>query len=249
MNFFNYRMVIFILVALFGIGFSMPSFLQTEGKKISLGLDLQGGLHMRLGVQVDEAVATKMKSIASSIKYYTDDEDILIEDLTFDEITASFMVLDPDEVFKIDEMLKNIRGLDITKSEDHAYSIKLQPAEIELTKDMAVSQAVETIRNRLDQFGLAEPSVVRQGATDIVVELPGIKSQEEEQRARELISKPANLEMMAVDEERSDQVYTMSPAKAAQYGDVILSGSQDESVKYLLKEIPILMVLKLLMQK
>jgi len=233
-------MVIFILVALFGIVFSMPSFLQTDGKKISLGLDLQGGLHMRLGVQVDEAVTTKIKSIASSIKYFTDDEDILIEDLSFDDEKVSFVVLDPDEVSKVDEMLKKIKGLDITKTEDHAYTIKLQPAQIALTKDMAVSQAVETIRNRLDQFGLAEPSVVRQGATDIVVELPGIKSQEQEQRARELISKPANLEMMAVDEERADQVYTMSPAKASQYGDVILSGSADENKKYLLKEIPIL---------
>ena len=240
MNFFNYRLVIFTLVALFGIVFSIPSFLQTEGKKISLGLDLQGGLHMRLGVQVDEAVATKIKSIASSIKYFTDDEDILIEDLTFDDQSVSFVVLDPDEVSKVDEMLSKIKGLDITKTEDHAYTIKLQPAQIALTKDMAVSQAVETIRNRLDQFGLAEPSVVRQGATDIVVELPGIKSQEQEQRARELISKPANLEMMAVDEKRADQVYTMSPAKAAQYGDVILSGSANPNQKYLLKEIPIL---------
>ena len=60
---------------------------------------------------------------------------------------------------------------------------------------MAVGQAVETIRNRLDQFGLAEPSVTRQGKVDIVVELPGIKTPEEEQRARELIAKPANLEL------------------------------------------------------
>lgn len=233
-------MVIFILVTLFGIGFSIPSFLQTEGKKISLGLDLQGGLHMRLGVQVDEAVATKIKSIASSVKYFSDEEDVVIEDLSFDEESLSFIVLDPDEVPKVDTMLANIRGLDITKSEDFTYRIKLQPAEVDLTKDYAVTQAVETIRNRLDQFGLAEPSVVRQGATDIVVELPGIKSAQEEKQARELISKPANLEMMAVDEERADQVYTMSEARAAQYGNVIVESVDNPEIKYLLKEIPIL---------
>ena len=233
-------MVIFILVSLFGIGFSMPSFLQSEGKKISLGLDLQGGLHMRLGVQVDEAVQTKIKSIASSVKYFADEEDVVIEDLSFDEQSLSFIVLDPDEVTKVDEMLANIRGLDITKSEDFTYKIMLQPAEVDLTKDNAVTQAVETIRNRLDQFGLAEPSVVRQGATDIVVELPGIKSAEQEKQARELISKPANLEMMAVDEERADQVYTMSEAKAAQYGNIIVEQINNPEVKYMLKEIPIL---------
>ena len=68
----------------------------------------------------------------------------------------------------------------ILKTDDLSYSIKLTPAEIELTKDMAVGQVVETIRNRLDQFGLAEPTVVRQGTTDIVVQLPGIKTQEDE---------------------------------------------------------------------
>lgn len=233
-------MVIFILAALFGIAFSIPSFLQSEGKKISLGLDLQGGMHMLLGVQVDEAVSTKIKSIASSIKYFSDDEDILIEDLSFDESKVSFIVLDSDEVKKVDEMLSQIRGLDILKSDQLQYTLKLQPAEIELTKDMAVSQAVETIRNRLDQFGLAEPSVTRQGKTDIVVELPGIKSAAEEKAARELIAKPANLELMAVDEDRADQVYTMSEAKAAEYGDVILSKAEDPNQKFLLKEIPVL---------
>lgn len=233
-------MVIFMLAALFGLAFSMPSFLQSEGKKISLGLDLQGGMHMLLGVQVEEAVKNKIKSIASSVKYFTDDEDILIEDLSFDEESLSFLVLDPDEIGKVDKMLHEIRGLDISKTSDSGYSIKLQPAEIELTKDMAVTQAVETIRNRLDQFGLAEPSVTRQGKTDIVVELPGIKSAAEEKAARELIAKPANLEMMAVDEDRADQVYSMSEDEASQYGDVILSKAEDENIKFLLKEIPIL---------
>ena len=57
MHFLNYRLVIFLLVTVFGIVFSIPSFLQTdEGKKISLGLDLQGGLHMLLGVETQKAV-------------------------------------------------------------------------------------------------------------------------------------------------------------------------------------------------
>jgi len=237
----NYRLIIFILSIIFGIVFSVPSFLQTEtGKKISLGLDLQGGLHMLLGVKTEEAVTSKIKSIASSVKYFTDDENILIEDLTINQNSVHFLVLDPDEIGKVDEMLAKIKGLIVDKTEDHAYSLRLNNEEIEITKDLAVTQAVETIRNRLDQFGLAEPSVVRQGTTDIVVELPGIKTQAEEQAARELISKPANLELMAIDEERFDQVYTMSKAQAAQYGDIILEDSKNPEQKYLVKEIPIL---------
>lgn len=111
-----------------------------------------------------------------------------------------------------------------------------------LVKDLSVSQAVETIRNRLDQFGLAEPTIVMRdkGETDIVVELPGIKNAADEKAARELISQPANLELMAVDEEIAAQVYTMTPQQAAQYGAIILEKSDNPNEKYLVKEIPIL---------
>ena len=241
MQIFNYRLVIFSLVAIFGIFFSIPSFLQTdEGKKISLGLDLQGGLHMLLGVQTQKAVEGKIKSLAATVKYFSDNEDILIEDLTIKPDSLSFILLDGDEVEKLDKMLAEIQGLDVTKGSDLYYTIKLTPMEIDIVKDMAVGQAVETIRNRLDQFGLAEPSVTRQGKTDIVVELPGIKTQEEEQRARELISKPANLELMAIDELKADQVYNLTSEEAQEIGDVILEDTNDPKVKYLIQQIPIL---------
>jgi len=238
---FNYRLVIFILATVFGIMFSIPSFLQTDsGKKISLGLDLQGGLHLLLGVQTQKAVETKIKNIAATVQYFADDNDILIEDLTINKTDLSFVLLDDSEVQKLDEMLKDIKGLKVTKTAQLEYNISLTPMQISIVKDSAVSQAIETIRNRLDQFGLAEPSVVRQGKTDIVVELPGIKTQEDEQRARELISKPANLELMAIDEKKADQVYTLTPEQAQEFGDTILPDSNDPKIKYLVHQIPIL---------
>lgn len=240
MKIFNYRLVIFMLSIIFGVVFSIPSFLQTDsGKKISLGLDLQGGLHMLLGVKTEEAITSKIKSIATSVKYFADEEDVLIEDLGIRGNSVIFTVLDSDELAKVDEMLTQIQGLNVTKTELD-YKIELSAQEAIRTKDLAVAQAVETIRNRLDQFGLAEPTVIRQGETDIVVQLPGIKTQADEKAARELISKPANLELMAVDEERADQVYTMSKAQAAEYGDIILEDTNDSNIKYLVKEIPIL---------
>ena len=241
MQLFNYRLLIFILVTIFGIVFAIPSFLQTDdGKKISLGLDLQGGLHMLLGVETEKAVEGKIKSVAATVKYFSDNEDILIEDLTIQKDYLTFILLDSDEEMKLDKMLSDIMGLDITKDNDLIYKIKLTNVEIAVVKDMAVSQAVETIRNRLDQFGLAEPSVVRQGKTDIVVELPGIKTQEEEQRARELISKPANLELMAIDELKADQVYNLSEDDAQMMGDIILEDTNNPKIKYLIQQIPIL---------
>ena len=64
--------------------------------------------------------------------------------------------------------------------------------------------------------------------------------QEEEQRARELISRAAKLELMAVDEDRSGRVYTMSDEDAAEYGDVILPDAKDPRIKHIVHEIPIL---------
>lgn len=239
-GFLNYRLVIFIIAVIFGIGFSMPTLLQTKsGAKITLGLDLQGGLHMLLGVQTDEAVKSKIKSIASSIKFFTDDEDILIDNLKTDQEDVTFVLIDDTEVANVDKMLKAIKGISV-KKDNNTYTISLTPKEKESTIEYAINQAVETIRNRLDQFGLAEPTVARQGTDKILVEIPGIKTQEEEQRARELIAKAAHLQLMAVDEKRIDQVYNMNAQEAEQYGDVIYNDARDGGQKYLLKEIPIL---------
>jgi len=236
----NYRLVIFILTLVFGVLFSFPTFLQTEkGTKITLGLDLQGGLHMLLGVKTDEAIKSKIKSIASSIKFFTEDEDIIIDALRIDDESISFVLLDEDEEKNINSMLEKIPGIKI-KKEALSYTLTLSEKEKQNVKEYAINQAVDTIRNRLDQFGLAEPVVARQGDEKILVQLAGIKTQEEEQRARELISRAAKLELMAVDEDRAARVDSMSVVEAAEYGDVILEDAKNPNVKYLVKEIPIL---------
>jgi len=236
----NYRIVIFAATILFGLFFSIPSLLQTEkGAKITLGLDLQGGLHMLLGVKTDEAVKSRLKSIASGIKHYTDKDDILIDGLSAKEEMVTFSILDSDEAKLIDKMLKELKGIKIDISGEE-YKLTLTPEEVIATKKQAIDQAIETIRNRLDQFGLAEPTVARQGKEKILVELPGIKTQEDEQRARDLISRAAKLEMMAIDEDRNMRVYQMTPSEAASYGDVILPDVAHKDVKHLIKEIPIL---------
>lgn len=237
---FNYRLIIFLVAIIFGIGFSIPTLLQTKiGSKITLGLDLQGGLHMLLGVKTDEAIKSKIKSIASSIKFFTDDEEIIVDDLRIKDEKVTFTLLDDGEEQNLDKMLKDIKGIKLQKEKLH-YSITLTDKEKIATIEFAINQAVETIRNRLDQFGLAEPTVARQGEDKILVELPGIKTQAQEQRARELIAKAAHLQLMAIDEKRIDQVYTLTAAKAAQYGDIILPDARNEKEKHLLKSIPIL---------
>ncbi|MGP1484584.1 MAG: protein translocase subunit SecD [Campylobacter sp.] len=236
----TYKLVIFIVALIFGLVFSLPSFLQTQkGSKISLGLDLQGGLHMLLGVETDEAVYSKIKSIASSINYYTTKEEILIDNFKIRDDDIRFELLDKDDLQKMDTMLKDIKGLEVSK-DGLKYNINLSQAEIKETVEYAINQAVETIRNRLDQFGLAEPTVARQGEDNILVELPGIKTSADEQRARELIAKAAHLQLMALDEKRQSQSGTMSVAEAESYGDIIYPDVKDGRQKYVVKNIPVL---------
>lgn len=236
----NYRIVVFALAIVFGLFFSAPSLLQMQdGKKVTLGLDLQGGLHMLLGVKTEEATKSRIKSIAASIKNFSDRKDILLDELKFDESSISFSLLDVDDVKSIKEFLGEIDGANVSVNAE-SFSLNLTQEEIVKTEKLAIDQAIETIRNRLDQFGLAEPVVARQGDEKILVQLAGIKTQEEEQRARELISRAAKLELMAVDEDRNARVNSMSHSDAASYGDIILSDVKNPQMKYLVREIPIL---------
>jgi len=236
----NFRIVVFGLAIIFGIFFSIPSLFQLQdGKKVTLGLDLQGGLHMLLGVKTEEATKSRIKSITASIKRFSERKDILVDDLKFDESGISFTLLDIDDVKNMREFLKETDGLNIAVNGE-SFSINLTKKEIARTEKEAIDQAIETIRNRLDQFGLAEPVVARQGAEKILVQLAGIKTAEDEQRARELISRAAKLELMAVDEDRIARVNTMSDSDASEYGDVILEDSKNPAIKYLVHEIPIL---------
>ncbi|MDK9694012.1 MAG: protein translocase subunit SecD [Sulfurimonas sp.] len=236
----NYRIVIFAVAIFFGLFFSAPSLLQTQdGKKIALGLDLQGGLHMLLGVKTEDAVASRIKSIAASIKYFTEKKEILIDGLSFDAEHISFTLLDKDDAKTIQTFLHEIKGAVVAVAGE-SVSLTLTSEEVIRTKEQAISQAIETIRNRLDQFGLSEPIVARQGDEKILVQLAGIKNAEDEQRARELISRAAKLELMAVDEERAGRVGNMSKSDAAAYGDVILEDVTNPNIKYLVREIPVL---------
>jgi len=236
----NYRIVIFAFAIVLGIFFSAPSLLQLQdGKKVTLGLDLQGGLHMLLGVKTEEATKSRIKSIAASIKHFSDRKDILVDSLKFDETTITFSLLDVDDVKVVKAFLDEMEGIEALINDD-SFSLSLTAQEIVKTEKQAIDQAIETIRNRLDQFGLAEPVVARQGEEKILVQLAGIKTQEEEQRARELISRAAKLELMAVDEERTARVHTMNDIDAALYGDVILEDVKNPAIKYLVHEIPVL---------
>ncbi|MGL2606756.1 protein translocase subunit SecD [Helicobacter pylori] len=241
MKLFNARLIVFIGALLLGVGFSVPSLLETKGPKITLGLDLRGGLNMLLGVQTDEALKNKYLSLASALEYNAKKQNILLKDIKSSLEGISFELLDEDEAKKLDALLLELQGhsqFEI-KKEAEFYSVKLTPLEQEELRKNTILQVIGIIRNRLDQFGLAEPVVIQQGKEEISVQLPGIRTLEEERRAKELISRSAHLQMMAVDEEHNKDAMTMTDLEAQKLGSVLLS-DVEMGGKILLKAIPIL---------
>jgi preprotein translocase subunit SecD len=102
----NYRVVVFLFAFVFGVVFSIPSLTQSdEGKKITLGLDLQGGLHMLLSVKTEVALESKIKSMGTSLKYNLDDDDIVYDTLKIDGDKVVFELLDEDDIKNVDAML------------------------------------------------------------------------------------------------------------------------------------------------
>jgi len=233
----NYRLVIFILAAIFGIALSIPSFLGKE-PKVNLGLDLQGGIYLVLGVKSDEAIYNKLKSIAGTIKYISEKKELFVDNLKIKKDSVEFELIDSDDEKKMDEELKSIKGIEIKKKRGKSliYEVKLTPKEIEKTKKEAIDIAIQTIRSRLDAYGLAEPSVTKQGKDKIVVELPGVKTQKEKDNIKKLISQAAHLELYLVDEEHR----VTNENEAHKYGDILLPDKDNPKRLWLLKAPPVL---------
>lgn len=171
-------------------------------KKIQLGLDLQGGLHLVYEVDVEKAVGSKVDRLSSDI------EDRLLKvtkDFTItregrDDILVTFK--NPADTGKLDdEILKNYRdSLDVIERDNAAGKIRLRldPDQVAEVQDYALRQGIETIRGRVDKFGVAEPTIIKRG-TDIVVELPGL-TQEHFDRIKSVIGRTAQLEFKIVDD-------------------------------------------------
>jgi preprotein translocase subunit SecD len=175
-------------------------------KKINLGLDLQGGMHLILEVDARKAVESTVERIAQEIREMLKKK--LIRDVAVDRIEGtkiSAQVKNEENIEKFNALLDDdFRDLvKISEKKDNgslSMILGLTDKDRDHIEQLAVSQALETIRNRIDQFGVSEPDIVRQGENQILIQLPGIKDTE---RAKELIGKTALLEFKLVDDTHS----------------------------------------------
>lgn len=190
-------------------------------KGITMGLDLQGGIHLVFEVEGEKAVEITTERIAQSLK------DILAKKkLSADVASSGAFITAAPASMDIRKAIEDNYPL-LTPVETGAKVVyKISDKEAVKIRDGAADQALETIRNRIDQFGVAEPTIHRQGANEIVVQLPGIK---DPKRAIEIIGKTAQLEFKIVDD--------ASPV-AAEIPASIDPGEEENLLKKFAEKIP-----------
>jgi preprotein translocase subunit SecD len=167
---------------------------------VTLGLDLQGGIHMVLEVEEEKAVENLVERTATSIKEYLDSEKIPVQSVKATRSTELTVTLpDAEKKSEVEKKIEaNFPNFVPKVSSGPDLVFALREGEVIRIKDSATTQALETIRNRIDQFGVAEPLIQRQAARQIVIQLPGVK---DSKRAKELIGKTALLEFKLLDED------------------------------------------------
>ena len=174
--------------------------------KIHMGLDLQGGVHLILEVEVKKAAESYLERVVEDLKPDLRKNKIRVLDLKRRGIDGVELTLPPDQETKDLETLVGSTYASfrlepgVKDEKGRAYFLSLLDEErIQIFK-MAADQALETIRNRVDQFGVTEPDIRPQTGHRILIQLPGVK---DPKRAIDLIGKTARLEFKLVDEENS----------------------------------------------
>ncbi len=175
-------------------------YLYPPRKTINLGLDLQGGIHLVLGVEIEKALATQADRLGADFKDALARKGIGVTRVAREGDTAfAVQLASPQSWNDAQTVTGEFPSLE-RRSEDQAAGrlvLALRPSEVARLRDEFVRQAVETIRNRVDQFGVAEPTITRQGDNRILIQLPGLQDPE---RAKALIGRTALLEFKLVDD-------------------------------------------------
>ncbi len=173
------------------------------GQGLRLGLDLQGGMNLILKVDVDKAVLNAEQNSARDLKETLKHRHISVVQLPSPKPGLIVLSLpNKNALAEVKAILNNqFPDLEIVSTKTTGnfpqITLKLAPKEEKFIRDNAVEQSLEIIRNRIDQFGVTEPVIVRRGKDEIVVQLPGIK---DPKRAIKLIGETAQLQFKLVDD-------------------------------------------------
>jgi len=208
----------------------LPDWIREMGlSPMSLGLDLRGGVYVLLEVDMDTAIDTRMAIYRDNMIDSLRDAEGLHRVELSDRVIRVRINSNAD----LEETREYIQRIDADllvseNSDGQSLTVRMSEAQIKAREDFAIEQNITTLRNRVDQLGVAEPLVQRQGIDRIVVQLPGVKDPNE---INDILTATATLEFRMVDQsgtEPGSRRYQGRPGEQAQFlkRKVIASGDQ-----------------------
>jgi SecD/SecF fusion protein len=243
----KWRIGVVAAVILVFTAFVLPTFIEKmpswgPRKKINLGLDLKGGIHLIMGVDLEVALDNTRGRLADEVRRALAEAAIVAVNVAKSQDRPLIEAEFPDaasleEARKL--LAKQFSNLAVNVSGLKA-ELALTPAENTYIREMTGRQALETIRNRVDMFGVAEPDIRPQGDDRIVIQLPGL---DDPKRAVALIGKTAMLEFKLVDDARTAEWALQNGLPAGEevlYGRESGPDGQTQTRPYLLRRQPLM---------
>ncbi len=182
---------------------ALPEWVRNTGlNPMSLGLDLRGGVHFLLEVDMNTAVESRLKSYQQDFQTRLREAKVISR---VDDPADGTIVVRVRDANNLEQARSIVRDADaelliLDGGDDRSLRISMSDAQIRARQDFAIEQNMTTLRNRVDQLGVAEPLVQRQGVDRIVIQLPGVQ---DPNRLDDLITATATLEFRLVDQDGS----------------------------------------------
>src|SRR3989442_3546375 len=186
-----------------------------------LGLDLRGGVHFLLQVDMQAAITKRLESLAGDLRSQLRERDIRHGGITREGQTLRVRFRDAAAGDKAREVIaSNLPDLNVGRGEAGKARLPvatLKPEAIKRTQESALKQNITTLHNRINELGVAEPVIQQQGADRVLVQLPGVQ---DTAKAKDILGRTASLEIRMVDEERMNPEALAAAAKGqVPFGD------------------------------
>jgi preprotein translocase subunit SecD len=186
-----------------------------------LGLDLRGGVHFLLQVDMQAAITKHLESLAGDLRSQLRERNIRHGGITREGQTLRVRFRDAATRDKAREVIaSNLPDLNLAEREDGQDLLlvaTLKPEAIKRTQEYALKQNITTLHNRINELGVAEPVIQQQGADRVLVQLPGVQ---DTAKAKDILGRTASLEIRMVDEERMNPEALAAAAKGqVPFGD------------------------------
>jgi preprotein translocase subunit SecD len=203
----RWKEFLIIAICLIGVWFSLPNFFSKETveswpswmpkKQVVLGLDLRGGAHLLLEVDLRAVQKDQMTNLMDSVRSSLRKDRIGYTGLKVQGDSVVLNLRDPQDADKARKIIRQTdKELEISAGADGLLTLTMTPQAIEQRKRRALEQSIEIVRRRVDETGTSEPMIQQQGDDRILVQMPGVQ---DPTRIKNLLGQTAKLQLRLVD--------------------------------------------------